>query len=165
MIIDRAKQSLSIRYGDSSIDAAHAPSPAQRLVLASRLALLDERTQGEADAGALAMVAGLRVLLPFQGKGDAEAEKMAGAFYRQALEDLPAGAIVKAVERINRGEVKARFMPSPAEMRAIVLAVLEPYRSEAYEIRAILEAKVIADVRPDAETRAKQVEALLKKVG
>ena len=69
--------------------------------------------------------------------------------YREALADLPAWSVERAVQWWNRGENSEgkenyAFPPSPPQMRRLALMACQPLRTELAQLNRLLEAKVIA---------------------
>ena len=82
---------------------------------------------------------------------DEQGAKGRGAILLSVLADLPAWAIVMAVDQWlggSAGDHDYRFMPAPAILRSIALNLLAPHRSQAEKIKQLLAAEQDRPVEP-----------------
>lgn len=144
------RNGLQVECGEPTIFRDRAPTPAQRETLTKRADDLDALLSPSWDNEARKAVAMLIATLPAQG---AEGATMAirGDAYRTVLEDQPGWAVRLACRSYLFGTRKATFCPPPPLLRDAVLSEAAKLRQEAWEIRMILDARLI---EPPAERKA-----------
>jgi hypothetical protein len=137
------RNGLIVEMGEARIFADRAPTPAQRSILEARIGELSRLLGHRDDAAAFAKLA-LVLTLPSQSATGVDA-KVRGMAYREALDDIPAWAIVEVCRRLLRNGYPqhSRFAPSPPEMRGLCDELVAPLRAEIGEHRDILRARVV----------------------
>lgn len=109
------------------------------------------RESREGTKDALDALKKLFVVYP-QTTGERDDARDRGAIMLHVLGDLPAWAIVEAVDRWLRGAAGSkhdyRWMPAPAVLRAIAMELLWPHREDAKRLKQLLAASDERDAEP-----------------
>lgn len=72
--------------------------------------------------------------------------------YMMALDDIPSWAILDAIKKWHRGDVKGvseedlRWAPDTAVLRRIALDQMKPYLERAHELKLVIESKPLDEV-------------------
>lgn len=123
---------------------------AARQRLADIEAIVEPANDDAEDAQKLSMLTELFISKPSAAM-TATGAAVRGRSYMMALDDLPAWAIADAIKRWHRGEVDGipredlKWAPDTWALRQIASSLLEPYRAADQTIRALLQARPLAE--------------------
>lgn len=123
---------------------------------AMRKAMLDVCHEGpaqQAEKARFALITNMLLAYPIAG-ASAETGRARGEAYREALAGVPAWAVSEAIKRWHRGECGEqhdyRWAPAPAVLRQAAVSMLAPYQDAAADLKALLDARPLDEVMPQA---------------
>jgi hypothetical protein len=128
---------------------------AERCAALNRAAL----DSADPDRRRAAAIANMILAYPLGGSVGEHASRARGEAYRDALDDMPAWAVIEAVKRWNRGacgDHNYSFAPAPAVLRAAALDLLVPHQVALAKLDRVLKATTLDEAikPPSPEDRA-----------
>jgi len=147
----------------TTIPEAMALTSAQRCETERHVAELAKAAKSGPGDRIGAAVMGVLAAFPAQASSP-EATKARSIMYREALADLPAWAVERAVCFWNRGEhgqgnENYAFPPSPPQLRRLARLVADPVRHQYGQLRRLLDAEVVAEPKAkDEDAKARVAE-------
>jgi hypothetical protein len=137
-------------------------TPEQKVAIEQRRAIAHFALDADAaqKKPRLGLIAKLLLSYPVAGGGSERSGEARAEAYMDALDDVPAWALDKAIRGWHRGEVGEHnysFAPAPAVLRAVCKRVLAPYRKIHDDMVALLNAKPLAEVLNASHTVSPKV--------
>lgn len=165
--LKRSVLAVNADHQGPTISGAMALTPAQRTETERHVASLDKASRSGPEERIGAAIMGVLAAFPAQATS-AEATKARSIMYREALADLPAWSVERAVAFWNRaehseGRENYAFPPSPPQLRRLARIVSDPVRHQLGELRRLLDAEVIPEPTAKEADTKRRIDELVAK--
>jgi hypothetical protein len=163
--LTRSASAVSGHHRVQTIPGEMALTVAQRMETERHVAVLERAAESGPEDRIGAAVMGVLAAFPAQASSP-EATKARSIMYREALADLPAWSVERAVSFWNRGDrgiggENYAFPPSPPQLRRLARLVADPVRHQCGQLRRLLDAEVIPAPTKKDEDAKRRIDEIL----